>query len=62
MLTMRVYVRLGDPEIDAEYLKVSKTINLPPPPAHLGVHRGRCRWTRGRAADVGFYCAHSRRP
>ena len=37
MLTMRVYVRLGDPKIDAEYLKVSKTINLPPPPAHLGV-------------------------
>ncbi|MCH8987936.1 MAG: site-specific integrase [Chloroflexi bacterium] len=37
MLTMRVYGRLGDPEIDAEYIKVSATINLPPPPAHLGI-------------------------
>ena len=54
MLTMRVYGRLGDPEIGAEYLKVSKTINLPPP-THLGIHRGRYRWARGRAADVGFF-------
>ena len=53
MLTMRVYGRLGDPKIGAEYLKVSKTINLPPP-THLGIHRGRYRWARGRAADVGF--------
>lgn len=37
MLTMRVYGRLGDPEIDAEYIKVSATINLPPPPKHLGI-------------------------
>ena len=37
MLTMGVYGRLEDPEIDAKYLKVSKTINLPPPPAHLGL-------------------------
>ena len=54
MLTMRVYGRLGDPEIGAEYLKVSKTINLPPP-THLGIHRGRYRWARARADDVGFF-------
>ena len=54
MLTMRVYGRLGDPEIGAEYLKVSKTINLPPP-THLGIHRGRYRWARGRAANVGLF-------